>query len=62
MQNVNADSRNTEKPMESARNREVGIVTTDYRMNADRGDRTALIPALRAATLSPRRSVVGGGS
>src|SRR6266852_1116673 len=31
------DSRNSERPMESARNREADILTADYRMSADRG-------------------------
>ncbi len=37
MQIVNADSRNSERAMESATEREAEILTTDYRMNADRG-------------------------
>src|SRR5713101_6273105 len=37
MQIVDANSRISERAVESARDRETGILTTDYRMNADRG-------------------------
>ncbi len=52
---VDANSRISESAVESTGERETGILTTDYRMNADRGLEPKLIRGLVACSESSSR-------